>query len=243
MRKPIWAATALAFALASLAVVSPARAQTTPPPIPVNTIFVGPAVGTAGQTADIVVWVGKQKVPFNAAQFTLRFTPISPTGLKSVPTAIEANTKPGGIFPPDSIFGVNARTPGVVMVAMATGHAVDGPGQLAVVQVSIPSDVPDKASYAVELRDLILSSEAGEDVTPSNVLDGQLDIQGGAPPLLKGDVNGDGAIRVNDAQIALRIAVNIITPTPQQAQAADVNGDGKVNVQDVILILKAALGI
>jgi hypothetical protein len=63
------------------------------------------------------------------------------------------------------------------------------------------------------------------------------------PPVLLGDVNGDGRVNVQDATLALSIAVGTLTPTAEQNSAADVNPDGKVNVQDATLILRKAVGL
>lgn len=64
---------------------------------------------------------------------------------------------------------------------------------------------------------------------------------------LPGDVDGNGRVTVADATLALRIALRIITGTPDQVQAADVapkgKPDGRVSVADVTLILRAALGL
>jgi hypothetical protein len=63
------------------------------------------------------------------------------------------------------------------------------------------------------------------------------------PSALKGDVNGDGSVNVQDATLALRIAVSLLTPTDAQKAAADVNGDGSINVQDATIILRKAVGL
>jgi len=63
------------------------------------------------------------------------------------------------------------------------------------------------------------------------------------PEVLKGDVNGDGRIRSNDAILALRIVAGLITPTEEQKRAADMNGDGVVRSDDAILILRKAAGL
>ena len=60
---------------------------------------------------------------------------------------------------------------------------------------------------------------------------------------IKGDVNGDGKVRSNDAILTLRIAAGLMTPTPQQENAADMNNDGKVRSNDAILILRKAAGL
>jgi hypothetical protein len=39
------------------------------------------------------------------------------------------------------------------------------------------------------------------------------------------------------------MAVQLISPTPEQLFAADINGNGAVSVADVIAILRAVLGI
>jgi len=62
-----------------------------------------------------------------------------------------------------------------------------------------------------------------------------------------GDVNEDGKVLVNDAQLILNYLVEKATLTPLQRLAADVTNDGKVLVNDAQLILnylvdKATLG-
>lgn len=64
-----------------------------------------------------------------------------------------------------------------------------------------------------------------------------------APPVLKGDVNGNGKVDIPDATLALRFAVKLDTPTEAQKAAADVNGNGQVDVADVTIILRAAVGL
>lgn len=58
-----------------------------------------------------------------------------------------------------------------------------------------------------------------------------------------GDVDGDGGVKINDAQLALQYALKIITLRPVESIAADVNQDGTVALADAQLILKAALKI
>ncbi|MDQ1327979.1 MAG: Dockerin protein, partial [Candidatus Poribacteria bacterium] len=54
----------------------------------------------------------------------------------------------------------------------------------------------------------------------------------------KGDINGDNAVKSNDAILALRISSDLISPTPQQLCAGDMNSDGKIKSNDAILILR-----
>lgn len=55
-----------------------------------------------------------------------------------------------------------------------------------------------------------------------------------------GDVNGDKAITVADAAMALRYAGGLAAPTFQQTAAADVQADGRVTVADAVRIARIA---
>lgn len=55
-----------------------------------------------------------------------------------------------------------------------------------------------------------------------------------------GDANGDGAIGIADAVLALRAAMGETAP---QNAMLDINGDGVVSVADAIMIARFALGI
>ncbi|MCX6112648.1 MAG: cohesin domain-containing protein [Proteobacteria bacterium] len=63
------------------------------------------------------------------------------------------------------------------------------------------------------------------------------------PTGIKGDVNGDGNIKSNDAILTLRISAGLMTPTDRQIWTADMNGDGNVRANDAILILRKAAGL
>jgi len=63
------------------------------------------------------------------------------------------------------------------------------------------------------------------------------------PTGIKGDVNGDGNIKSNDAILTLRISAGLMTPTDQQIWAADMNSDGSVRANDAILILRKSAGL
>ena len=55
-----------------------------------------------------------------------------------------------------------------------------------------------------------------------------------------GDPDGDGAITVSDALIALRIAAKLAEETPEMLATCDVDGDGAVTVSDALRILRVA---
>lgn len=60
---------------------------------------------------------------------------------------------------------------------------------------------------------------------------------------IKGDLNGDGFIKSNDAIIVLSYAANLITLTAQQMIAGDMNDDGVINTKDAILVLRKSAGL
>lgn len=60
---------------------------------------------------------------------------------------------------------------------------------------------------------------------------------------LRGDVNGDWKVDVNDARTALRAAVGLEKLDDRQKKAADYDGDGEITVSDARDILRAATGI
>ncbi len=62
-----------------------------------------------------------------------------------------------------------------------------------------------------------------------------------APTAVCGDANGDGRVAINDAILALQIAVGTRKATDTQLAALDLNGDGKVTIAEVIPILRKAV--
>ena len=60
---------------------------------------------------------------------------------------------------------------------------------------------------------------------------------------MKGDVNGDGKVRSNDAIKVLRFSAGLEVPTPEQECAADMNNDGQVRSNDAIAIIRKSAGI
>ena len=60
---------------------------------------------------------------------------------------------------------------------------------------------------------------------------------------IKGDVNEDGAIKSNDAQIVLLYLVQLKTLTEHQIMLADIDDNGIVNIKDVMIILQKSVGL
>ena len=55
---------------------------------------------------------------------------------------------------------------------------------------------------------------------------------------MKGDINGDGSLSVND----VALLVEIVLQNKEAGPTADMNGDGEVNITDVTLLLDTILG-
>lgn len=60
---------------------------------------------------------------------------------------------------------------------------------------------------------------------------------------VRGDVNGDGKVTVEDARTALRAAVGLEKLDEKQTAAADYDGDGEVTAADARAILRKATGL
>lgn len=64
-----------------------------------------------------------------------------------------------------------------------------------------------------------------------------------APPVLKGDVDGDGTLTLKDAATLLKMALGIEPMPEEKKNVADVNGDAAVDLADVSKALRMALNI
>ncbi|MBN1352304.1 dockerin type I repeat-containing protein [candidate division KSB1 bacterium] len=58
------------------------------------------------------------------------------------------------------------------------------------------------------------------------------------PERLRGDVNNDGALDIQDVMLIVEIILNKKAPTEDETWAADCNEDGVINVLDVVLLVK-----
>lgn len=62
-------------------------------------------------------------------------------------------------------------------------------------------------------------------------------------PYRAGDLGGDARVTLQDAQLALKVALNIVKADDNQLSAGDIDGDGKISLADAQVILKMALHI
>ena len=74
---------------------------------------------------------------------------------------------------------------------------------------------------------------------------------GGGGFLHTGDINGDGAVDIVDALLALKAGIGLIKLSPDESTRGDVGplanripvGNGKVDIEDALIILSKAVGL
>jgi hypothetical protein len=132
----------------------------------------------------------------------------------------------------------NLDDPGRVVLAMASADpiAVDS-GALVEIIFRVANEAVIDTVVPLEFEEAIVYDEPGA-LLPVNIQNGRLTI---GELCIKGDVNGDGLVRVSDAILALNIATGRIA-TPREKCAADVNNDGMVRSNDAVIILHRASG-
>lgn len=88
------------------------------------------------------------------------------------------------------------------------------------------------------------AEDGGQDDKPGNTTDNESgDTQGNITKILPGDVNADGEITLEDAQLVLKAALKIEELEEAVWKAADVKEDNIIDLADAQKILKAALKI
>ena len=134
----------------------------------------------------------------------------------------------------------NTDTPGEIVLSMASTKGItSGSGTLIDIVFTVSPDAEVDTETPLTCQEAEVYDELGQTIL-IGTQNGKITI---GPACIKGDVNGDGKIRSNDAILALRIAAGLMTPTPQQECAADINEDGKIRSNDAILILRKAAGL
>lgn len=159
----------------------------------------------------------------------------APTGAS--PAALSTVVTPKGLFAAAKATVV-AQSPTEITLVLDNATAAAGPGELATMAVSLPPDAPVGARYILTVTSASVSV-AGK-VSPASGTGAYVTVRSA---VVKGDVNGDGKVTVADASLALRMAVGIIQPKPEQLLAGDIDGNGKLSVVDVTKILSMAIGL
>ncbi len=97
-------------------------------------------------------------------------------------------------------------------------------------------------SVTISLTNLI-GSDGEEDISISSVPSKTVSLNDNANTYIKGDMNKDGDIGLQDVIILLRKYLNVESSTSEDIQIGDMNEDGEIGLQDVIMLLRVYLGV
>lgn len=97
-----------------------------------------------------------------------------------------------------------------------------------------------KSKASVLRREKTAAITAGE---LAKLLEEQGEPEQPEPEVKKGDLDQNGKVQLDDAQLALKFALKINVPEDWQIKAGDVDENGKIELNDAQDILKAALHI
>ncbi|MTI80483.1 MAG: hypothetical protein FH758_06290 [Firmicutes bacterium] len=111
-----------------------------------------------------------------------------------------------------------------------------GTGTIAVLNFQVKDTAQSGATCALEFSSIEASDAEGNgvDFTSTN---GGFEVTGP----VQGDVNGDGQVTVADVVQVVNFALEKVTPSQGQFNAADINGDGRISVADVVALVNIAL--
>jgi hypothetical protein len=136
---------------------------------------------------------------------------------------------------------INADTPGSLIATAAAVQGGNGPGSLLEFPMTIAADA-QPGRHPVSLSAVTLYDPQGNAI-PTETVDGAVTVNAVTPPPPEevcGDFTGDGKLNIQDATLALRMAVGIIAPTDAQVAAACGN---TINVAFTTRILRAVVGL
>jgi hypothetical protein len=159
-----------------------------------------------------------------------------PSQLTAPPLEIELDgVTPGNLFSNPSVL-TEPNPSGGASVIVTSSQTAHGPGVLAFIPVRVPPDAPLNAGYSISVNNAFVT-----------VGDQDLPIQGQGAHLtvigLKGDLDGDDAVTVKDAVLALRIGIGLMQPSSDQLIAVDLHKNGQITISDVTQILRGAVGL
>ena len=138
-------------------------------------------------------------------------------------------------------FAVNdVSSDSKVVIRMASMKGIEkGSGALINMTFTVKANTTIGTETPINLTDVSAFDEIANSITISTQ-NGKLKI---VSACVKGDVNGDGAIKSNDVILALRISAGLMQADQTQFCAADFNDDGAVKSNDAILILRKSAGM
>lgn len=212
-----------------------------PPPVgeeqgPRRTLSVADARGEAGTTVTIPVVLSEGK-DIAGVQFTLTFDP----AVLSLATTNPARL--GSLVPGDFSLAVNSAMPGratvVILPPKISPISTFKPGAGPVAHVSLDVSAAAQRNLAspLKLSGVSVSTAKAEAVTVSPK-DGVLIVSSS----LRGDVNHDGMVNVQDVVRLIQHITGELSLATSDLVQADVNGDGQVSDQDVANLVRHLTG-
>lgn len=131
------------------------------------------------------------------------------------------------------------QTPGqITLIATAPqGQIPIGEGRFFDLRMKLKADIPDGCRETL-ISDLVILNTDSQGITTAT-MPGTI-CAGDAP---WGDMNGDGVVNMDDAQLALAIITRNLTPSAEQLFLGDLNGDRRIDAADAVLILRLAKGM
>lgn len=131
----------------------------------------------------------------------------------------------------------NTDISGKIIVSMAGEEAITGgSGSLVDITFSINAGATVGTKTALVFNEARIYDNDGQKIS-TTTQDGKAIIG------VRGDVDGDGEVRSDDAILALRIAAMVMRASAYEKWAADMNNDGEVWANDAILIQREAVGL
>lgn len=125
----------------------------------------------------------------------------------------------------DKVFHIYVVQDVLVMLEVVKGEASDAPAgseEPVITAKPIESEVPTGTALPPESDEPVFSE---------------------VPKNQNGDVDNNGKVELNDAQIVLKAALKIIELSEEQIRSGDMNADKKITLEDDQSILKIALKI
>lgn len=85
-----------------------------------------------------------------------------------------------------------------------------------------------QSTITATVEEMQVNSGAGDTMIVPTVVDGKVNVT----PVVRGDVNSDGAVDLNDATRLFYYVNGLLTLTDKQMASAELTGDGEVNLDD-----------
>jgi hypothetical protein len=137
-------------------------------------------------------------------------------------------------------FDYYAPEAGIVnIIGISSGVSLRGEGHLFDVYLTLRGDAPEDVCIETWL-DEVSFYDPDAALLESDATDTGLVCV--SPNCNHGDLDNDGRPRSSDVILALKMAVDLLTPDPCQQIAAELNGDGFIDSADALIIQRLAIG-